>query len=264
MRVQIDLTKSVQENAVHYHELSKKAKRKLDGLAKGVVELKRKMKGASVQKAEKKLVAKKEKRWFEKFHYFRTSEGFLVVCGKDAKSNEVIVKKVMEKNDLYFHADIQGAAHTVLKTDGKKVGEVSKNEAAIFAAVFSKAWAGQVQAIDVYSASPRQVSKKAPTGESIGTGGFMVYGERAWFKKTPLGFSVGFRQADGSIEIISGPPSSVAANSDFNVKVVFGPDSKGETAKKIAAAFSKKLGKRLDITIDDIVPLLPSGGMAIE
>jgi len=35
--------------------------------------------------------------WFEKFHWFFTSENYLVISGKDAHQNEIIVKKYMDK-----------------------------------------------------------------------------------------------------------------------------------------------------------------------
>ncbi len=38
----------------------------------------------------------KHKEWFEKFRWFVSSDGFLVVAGKDAVSNEVLIKKHTE------------------------------------------------------------------------------------------------------------------------------------------------------------------------
>lgn len=263
MKVEIDLTKSIQENANSYYEKSKKAKKKLIGLEKGVIEVKKKLKTEEKNKPKEKILAKKrERKWFEKYHWFFTSEGFLAVAGRDAKSNEIIVKKVMEKNDLYFHADIQGAPHTILKTDGKKPGETSKKETAVFAAVFSKAWREQLPAIDVYSANPDQVSKKAPSGESLGTGAFMIYGKREWFKKTPLDFAIGFKK-NKSVELFSGPPSAVKKNTEFSVKILSGSDSKGDISKKIRKIFREKSNSS-EINLDDIGALLPSGGLKLD
>ena len=51
------------------------------------------------------------------------------------------------------------------------------------------------------------------------------------------------------------------------MRIDFGPDSKGDCAKKIAKIFSSRLGKgpaagaKPEINIDDLVALLPSGGM---
>ena len=41
--------------------------------------------------------------WFEKFYWFITSENFLVISGRDAQQNEVLVKKYLKKvfNKIY-------------------------------------------------------------------------------------------------------------------------------------------------------------------
>src|SRR3989344_173804 len=261
MKVEIDFTKTIQENANDYYLRSKKAKKKLAGLQKGFTELRKKLESETNLKNApgKKLVLKRKREWFEKFHWGYTGEGFLVVAGRDAKGNETIVKKIMEKDDFYFHADVHGAPHTLLKTIGKIPGEISKKEAAIFSAVVSKAWAQKISAVDVYSTSPEQVSKKAPSGESLGTGAFMVYGKREWFKKTPLEFSIGI---DSKNRIFSGPLAAVKTKCSFIVPVSFGNDSKGVASKKIKAFFRQKTG--FDANLDDISALLPADGLSVS
>mgnify|MGYP001614369551 CR=1 FL=1 len=263
MRVEISMGKTIRENADSYYELAKKARKKLAGLGKGEQELRKKILAGKASATEKKVAhaRKREKKWFEKFHWFFTSEGFLVIGGRDAKSNEVVVKKNAEKNDVYFHADIHGAPHVVLKTAGKKPGEKSLAESAVFAAVFSKAWDSQLAAVDVYSASPEQVSKSAPSGESIGTGAFMVYGERKWFRKTPLKFAVGAKKEADSFGLISGPLDAVKANSDFFVEIVFGALSKGDAGKMLKKRFEARFG--VSVSLDEIVSLLPNGTMRL-
>ena len=44
--------------------------------------------------------------WFEKFNWFITSENFLVIGGKDAQQNELIVKKYMDKGDVFLHLSL--------------------------------------------------------------------------------------------------------------------------------------------------------------
>ena len=53
--------------------------------------------------------------WFEKFHWFVTSENYLVVSGRDAQQNELLVKRYLQKDDLYVHADLHGAASTIVR-----------------------------------------------------------------------------------------------------------------------------------------------------
>ena len=53
--------------------------------------------------------------WFERFLWFITSENFLVIGGKDAHQNELLVKKYMDKGDLFLHCELHGAAVCILK-----------------------------------------------------------------------------------------------------------------------------------------------------
>lgn len=57
----------------------------------------------------------RKQHWFEKFIYFVSSENFLVLAGRDAQQNEMLVKRHMDKGDIYLHADIHGAATHIIK-----------------------------------------------------------------------------------------------------------------------------------------------------
>ena len=46
--------------------------------------------------------------WFEKFNWFITSDNYLVIGGRDAQQNEVIVKRYLRPGDAYLHADVHG------------------------------------------------------------------------------------------------------------------------------------------------------------
>lgn len=60
--------------------------------------------------------------WFEKFYWFISSEGILVISGRDSHQNELLVKRYMKPGDLYMHSDYGGAASTVIKINSKEVG----------------------------------------------------------------------------------------------------------------------------------------------
>ena len=62
-------------------------------------------------------------QWFEKFNWFVTSENHLVLSGRDAQQNELLVKRYLRKDDLYVHADLHGAATTIIRNnDPMKAG----------------------------------------------------------------------------------------------------------------------------------------------
>lgn len=66
--------------------------------------------------------------WFEKFAWFMTSENHLVLSGRDAQQNELLVKRYLRKDDLYVHADLHGAATTIIRNnDPSKPGGAQHN-----------------------------------------------------------------------------------------------------------------------------------------
>ncbi len=266
MRIDIDLRKGLQENAASFFEGSKLAKRKLLGVQRAIQETRARVGRLEAEKAlaEEKIPEKKRaKKWFEKFHWFYSSDGFLVLAGRDAQSNESLMKKHAEPSDVYFHAEVHGAPHVLVKASGREVPSQTLHEAAVFAATYSSAWRDKLSHVDVYSAKPEQVSKKAPSGEALGTGAFMVYGARQWFRRTPLELSIGISEENSSHAVVAGPHSAVEKNSVAHIKVFQGNGEKGEVAKKILAAFWKAHGKRIPMPLDEIIAALPAGGCAL-
>merc|ERR1712228_429673 len=114
--------------------------------------------------------------WFEKFFWFISSENFLVIGGKDAQQNELLVKRYMKANDVYVHADLHGAATVIVKNPRTEpVPPKTLTEAGQFAVCFSAAWDSKVVTA-AYWVSPDQVSKTAPSGEYLTVGSFMIRG----------------------------------------------------------------------------------------
>ncbi|MFH1256615.1 MAG: NFACT RNA binding domain-containing protein [Candidatus Diapherotrites archaeon] len=265
MKTSIDFSKSLQVNASNYFDKSKKAKKKLESLEKAAKDLEKKIaaikeKKHSAESAREAPQKKRARQWFEKFRWFYSSDGLLVLGGRDAQSNEQLVKKYMEPDDVYFHAEIHGAPHVIVKAKKNLAPSQTMNEAAQFAAVFSSAWREKLASVDVYSVKPEQVSKKAMAGEALGTGAFMIYGQREWFKNTPLNFAIGF---DGE-KVVSGPESAVKKNAKHFVGVIQGAMEKGPAAKKIKALLEHKLGKKNLFDLDELVSMLPSGGIEVK
>jgi predicted ribosome quality control (RQC) complex YloA/Tae2 family protein len=228
------------KQAQKFYEKYKKDKKKIDGLKEAIAETKKKMKDAEniefQEEAPKKKIEQK-KEWYEKFRWFKSSDGFLVIGGKDATSNEIVVKKHTEPHDLVFHADIVGAPFCIIKTNGKDVPETTLEETAQFAASYSKAWPRGLGTVDVYYIRPEQVSKEAPAGEHIGKGAFMIYGKKTYFRNVVLRIAVGL---DSDANVISGPESSVKERSVDYLLISPGREKAGELAKKLKAKFLKK------------------------
>ena len=149
------------------------------------------------------------------------------------------------------------------KTEGNEVDEETKKEAAVFAANFSKAWASGLSSIDVYSVKPEQVSKQAPTGTSLSTGAFMIYGKREWFRNISLGIAIGIEKKDDYYKVISGPKAAIKKHSAISFEIFRGEKKKSEIAQELRGLFEKNLNLRLATSIDEIVSMLPASNLEI-
>jgi predicted ribosome quality control (RQC) complex YloA/Tae2 family protein len=257
----LSLRKSLFDNAARFYERGKRAKRKMKGAKQALEETRKKLdeieaKIGQAEELEKTKPAKaveevaerkiRRKEWFEKFRWFVSSDGFLVVAGKDAVSNEVLVKKYTKDDDVVFHADVIGAPFVVVKTEGKKPSQQVLREAGEFAAAFSRGWREGFASVDVYWVKPHQLSKGGPSGEYVPRGGFAVHGKRNWMRGTPLKTGVGVvMQENGEIKLVGGPVESVKAKTSVYVVIMPG-DLKGkEVVKRVLGVLAGKLPKRL-------------------
>src|SRR3989338_2731999 len=94
MKLVLDTTKSLEENAALYFEKSKKAKRKVEGIEKTIELTKKKMFFEEEKKQEqKKYVEAPQKKWYMKFRWFISSDGFLCIGGRDATKKELGLPK---------------------------------------------------------------------------------------------------------------------------------------------------------------------------
>ncbi|MDO8624822.1 MAG: NFACT RNA binding domain-containing protein, partial [Candidatus Diapherotrites archaeon] len=153
MRIELNFLKSVDENAAAFFEKAKRQKKKVTGIKVASVSLSSRIQSADTAVSSVALPRSEKRRkreWFEKFRWFFSSDGFLVLGGRDAKSNEQLVKKFLDRDDLFVHADVFGAAHCVIKADKKPIPLSTKKEAAVFAAVFSRSWEAGSGKADVY------------------------------------------------------------------------------------------------------------------
>ena len=195
-------------------------------------------------KALEELVKSKveSKEWYEKFRWFTSSDGFPVVAGKDAVSNEVLVKKHAEPDDVVFHADVTGAPFVIVKTQGKEPIEQALREAGEFAATFSRAWREGFGSVDVYWVKPEQLSKSGPSGEYVPHGAFAVSGKRNWMRNVPLTLAIGV-VPNGEVRFVSGPVEAVKAKTKTCVTIVPGDVTGKELPKQVLRALMSKLPK---------------------
>lgn len=255
-----------------YNEL-KELKRELEARRRALVDLEAKLKDLAekevevAREVEERIRKRREPRhWYEKYLWFRSSDGLLVVAGRDASQNEVLVRRYLEGKDLFFHADIVGATAVVVKSEGREVPQATIEEAAQFAACYSKAWRAGFASIDVYWVYGEQVSKTPPSGEYLSKGSFMIRGDRNYLRGVELKLAVGLVVRDGEFLIVSGPPSIIAREAAAYVTLVPGDEEKGRVAKRIAKIFNENLRTmrfRGTVTVDEVARILPPGGARI-
>ncbi|MFH0970925.1 MAG: NFACT RNA binding domain-containing protein [Candidatus Diapherotrites archaeon] len=265
MRIILDLSKGAQQNAQHYFDESKKFRAKAKGVDIGLALVQSKLEALQKQVEKEKVLPpakKRSKEWFEKFRWCFTRNGFLVIGGRDAHSNEAVVKHHLEEKDAYFHADIPGAPHCVLKLGDKVPSDGDLDDAAAFAGLFSSVWKKGFFSVRVYQVSKSQVSKKAPSGESLGRGAFMIYGERKWFDPR-LMMGIGIQPVKDGFRVMCGPLNCVKTHAQHVVEILPGSHSKSDVGK----SYSKFLLSRkipISIFLDDVVASLPTGEFGMK
>ncbi|HNU60865.1 MAG TPA: ribosome rescue protein RqcH [Methanofastidiosum sp.] len=254
----IELKKDVSENANLFYEKSKKMKRKIDGAKIAMDNTEAKLLTLKEEEEEfeveaPKAIEKKAREWYERFRWFTSSEGNIVLGGRDSSSNEVIVKKYMEDSDIYFHADAYGAPHVIVK-EGSKATDITLKEAAIFAVSFSSLWKDGYGGGDAYWVKPEQVTKEAPSGEYLKKGAFAIKGKRNYIKSVSIKLTIGIT-SEG--KIMCGPDAPIEKYTVKNVKIMPGKHKKESFAKRIAKVLETD-------DIDGIVQALPPGGCDVR
>ncbi|MBX8638795.1 MAG: NFACT family protein [Candidatus Thermoplasmatota archaeon] len=202
------------------------------------------------------VMRKSSKRfWFEDYRWFVSSEGCLVVGGRDARTNDRLVSKHMSSGDRYAHADIYGAPSTVVKWNATAT-DITLEEACIFAVSFSRAWNSKIGSASAYWVMPEQVSKTPQTGEFLPRGAFVIRGKRNYFPKLPLQLAIGTVRYEGEIRTVCGPQRAMEANALKFVKLIPG----SMTKEQIASVLAETLG----VTRDSIVSALPPGNSDLD
>ncbi len=259
LQFSLNLRRSLYENASDYYQRGKNAKQKAAGALSALEDSKKKLaqieselraaeelktlKPAELVEAlSKRKVEMENRQWYEKFRWFTSSDGFLVVAGKDVVSNEVLIKKYTTMEDVVFHAEITGSPFVVVKSEGKPISEQALREAGEFAAAFSRAWRENVGTADVYWVRVDQLSKSGPSGESVPHGAFFVVGKRNWMRNTPLRVAVGMLVGEET-SFVGGAVDSVKAKTKIYVVILPGDSSGKDLLKQILKTLMLKLPK---------------------
>jgi hypothetical protein len=205
-QVDIDLTLTAHGNATEYYAKRKKAaekRQKTEESAKMAMKSAERKALSTLKEVKTKATIQKLRKpyWFEKFNWFISSDGYIVVSGRDMQQNELLYKRYLHKGDVYIHADIHGASTVIVKNPmGGEIPPRTLSEAGTFSICYSKAWKSKI-VTSAWWVHDDQVSKTAPSGEFLTTGSFMIRGKKNFLPPSTLvmGLGILFRLADESI-----------------------------------------------------------------
>ena len=260
MVIQLDYTKGIDANASDIYaqgkEIGDKSARAEEALKESVEAYNKKLKGITkAQMAKANRVAPTKQFWFERYKWFVTSEGKLVIAGKDAHTNDNIVRKHLKDTDVYAHADLHGAPSTILK-DGQKASDSDLREACNFALAQSKGWVAALTDGSAYWVYPDQVSKTPEAGEFVPRGAFIIRGKRNYEHHLPIELAVGEVLYQKERKVMCGPVDAVKAQSEKYFVIVPGRGKAGKTAALMA--------KELDVPEEEVSRILPPGDCEIK
>ena len=285
--------KTVHQNAQRYFQDARTLKDKSKG-ARKALENTEDAKSKQEKRRKKDVAAgrvrgiqRSKKFWFEKYRWAILEGGHIIVGGRDARGNDTIVRKHLNSNDLYIHADLHGAPSCSLKLkdgftilgnvsesqNGIKSMQIAQNlgdgiddareleeaiiaQAAQIAVCWSRAWGSGGAAATAFHVRPSQVSKQTESGESLGRGSFVVRGKRTWYRDLHLKIGMGIGVINGIPLPVCGTVETISKIFEKWIKIVPGREKKESIANKIS--------KATGLIQDDVLSSLPPGGCSIE
>src|SRR3989441_1233882 len=255
--ITLEYEKEVTANAQALYERRKDALAKSQRVDEATAATRAEMEAAqakAVKVAKRPRIKSTKSMWFEAYRWTISSEGFLILGGRDARTNDQLVKKHLKEGDRYAHADVHGAPSTVVK-DGARASDVTLREACEFALAYSKAWSAGLASGSAYWVLPEQVSKQAESGEFLPRGAFVIRGKRNYIHDLPVRMAIGEVEVEGHRKIMGGPVTAVATRSARYVVLAPGKGDREAITKKLASIFG--------VPIEEIARAMPPGSVEI-
>lgn len=263
IRIPLLPERTLRESAQALFEERKRIREKLEGAVSALTATDAALAGPS-RSAPKERATRPtpgaRAQWFEKYRWFVSSEGILVVGGRDASSNDRIVKRYLRPKDRYIHADVHGAASVVAKhPEGARteIGDLTLREAAQWALTFSKVWRAGRATGDAFWVEADQVSKAGASGEFVPRGAWVIHGQRNPLRDLPVEIGLGTISLGPDEKWCAAPPS--ALRSRGTLRWVLTP---GEERDR--PALEIQLSREAGISRTLLQALLPAGGIRAE
>ncbi|KAF2134900.1 hypothetical protein P153DRAFT_329751 [Dothidotthia symphoricarpi CBS 119687] len=210
LAIDIDLGLSAWANSTEYFDQKKTAAGKEDRTVQASTMALKSHEKKVAEDLKKGLKKEKEvlrpvrkTQWFEKFLYFISSDGYLVLGGKDALQSDIIYKKYFRKGDVFVHADLKGAFPMIIKNNPNSpdapIPPSTLSQAGNFSVCTSEAWDSKAS-MSAWWVLSEQVSKIGQTREFLGPGMFDIKGKKEYLPPAQLvvGLAVMFEISEES------------------------------------------------------------------
>ncbi len=248
---------SIRRQISHQYDELKTIRQTIKGLEEEVAKIVREIGETKnlIEESDKVAhVVEKERPSVRTRREFKTSDGFLVIAGRDVKSNIHLLRNVMEALDLVLHAEIPGSPVTLIKK-GMEAPHTTIEEAAQYTACYSRAWREGFTSASVYYVGPDQISLSAPSGQYLPRGSFMVYGRRRY---TEVQLRLAAYLDDGLPAIV--PYLTASRTGLYFVELRPGMTESREAAVEILKLLGCEVG---DEMVDVLSSLIPYGRCSI-
>jgi predicted ribosome quality control (RQC) complex YloA/Tae2 family protein len=210
LAIDIDLAMSPWANSSEYYDQKKTAASKEDRTLQASTRALKSHEKKVAEDLKKGLKQEKDilrpvrkQQWFEKYIYFISSDGYLVIGGKDAQQNEIIYKKYFRKGDVYVHADLKGAVPMIIKnkptTPDAPIPPSTLSQAGNLSVCSSEAWESKA-VMSAWWVPADKVTKTGQTGEFLPPGMFNIKGKKEYLPPAQLivGLAVMFEISEAS------------------------------------------------------------------
>ena len=222
----------------------------------------------------KKVIVKEQisREWYERYRWFITTDGLLVIGGRDASSNSALIRKHLTEHDIVFHAEVHGSPFFIIKNAAAFAAtqegtiDSSLHQVAQATISFSRAWKDGLSSADAYWIMAEQVKKGAPTGQFLPKGSFVIEGKRNYIKGVELRLAIGIMQLNNRETLLCGPEEAIKKRSIFYGVLLQGGMDPMNAAKKVKSEFVRIAGDNIKIaesikhiSLDEFVRALPTG-----
>ncbi|MEK6844248.1 MAG: NFACT RNA binding domain-containing protein [Nanoarchaeota archaeon] len=188
---------------------------------------------------------------YQKYRWFYTSSEKLVIGGKNAEQNEMLLKtlKAEKKDKIIMHTATPGSPFSAILADVKSVKKEDINECSIFTACFSRAWRDRkIKAeVDIFKLSKLYKLNTMKVG---------TWGVKGKIKRISVPLALVLIKQKSKLRAV--PESAAKSKKDILLRVLPGNMDKKEILNELKEDIKSKY------TEEEILSAFPSGAISIK